>query len=136
MKNENTSQLLKIVFSLKNTSSNSLPLDKFIGLINLTIYDRNLFEKNIEIRDFVKQVFEFEYLDYVYDSRSLISGRVVKDLLDNIYIKKIDLDMYVYNFISFFENNYSYDLKPENIKTNKNRSNNANDKLEKWLKRL
>ncbi|QIW51736.1 hypothetical protein [Pseudolactococcus raffinolactis] len=52
----------------------------FIGTIFLLLTDKEIFKKNIDIRDFLKVILKKEYKDYLFKSRPYLSARVLNDI--------------------------------------------------------
>ncbi|MGE1235605.1 hypothetical protein [Bacillus altitudinis] len=69
-------EILKI---FRNELKNSKPPKyKIIGIVSEMILSKELFEKNLEIKLFLKEVFDKEFNAYVYASRTLIISRTVR----------------------------------------------------------
>ncbi|MGP4065811.1 hypothetical protein ACTWPF_12870 [Oceanobacillus sp. M65] len=61
-------------FTLQQTKS------LFLGLLFELISNRQIFDKNKDINEFIKEVFKKEYNDYVYRGRPYLASRVLKDI--------------------------------------------------------
>ena len=80
---------------LKNRS---IPKYKFIGIITELIYSKEIFVKNKDISNFVKDIFDIELKDYVVKSRTMIVAKISKKIIDSESI--IDYKNKLYDFIS------------------------------------
>jgi hypothetical protein len=69
-------EVLKIYRNeLKNTKP---PKYKMIGIVSEIILSTELFEKNIDIKVFLREVFDKEFNLYVYASRTLVISRTIR----------------------------------------------------------
>ncbi|MCZ2259963.1 hypothetical protein [Sporosarcina sp. G11-34] len=97
---------------LKNTKP---PKYKMIGIVSEIILSEELFKKNIEIKSFLSEVFNIEFNEYVYSSRTLIVSRTIRLIEkcdDKNYIDyKNKLYKYVVGKINYsnFKNNNTFD---------------------------
>lgn len=89
----------------KNELKNSNPARyKVIGIVTMIIISEELFERNVDIRDFIifvfdENIFNDKYKEYVMSSRTLIVARTVRlirGLSDKDYI---DFKRKVYKYI-------------------------------------
>lgn len=117
---------LKMEEILSKLNNSQLEHSEFIGIISCMIYSKDIFPINKDIAPFLKQVFNVEYLQYVLNSRTLISARITKNLLN---LSESELDNKRIETIRYFK-------KFEKQKKNSNKKKNANDKLSTWLKGL
>lgn len=67
----------------------------FIGILSTTLLDRDLFKKNIDLKEYVniyEKLWGIEpYKDYLYDSRPMLMSRIIRDysrIDDNMERKK------------------------------------------------
>ncbi|WP_437272719.1 hypothetical protein ACSSAF_06765 [Staphylococcus succinus] len=65
------------------------------GIIAEIVFNREVFKKNIELKDFT-QIFNKEYADYLYNARPLLYSRLIKEYMEIpnekdliIYVNKI-----------------------------------------------
>jgi hypothetical protein len=73
-------EVLKIYRNeLKNTKP---PKYKMIGIVSEIILSTDLFKKNIDIKIFMKEVFNRDFNLYVYASRTLIVSRTIRLIAD------------------------------------------------------
>ncbi|MHA6168229.1 hypothetical protein [Bacillus mojavensis] len=73
-------EVLKIYRNeLKNTKP---PKYKMIGIVSEIILSTELFEKNIDIKVFLKEVFDKEFNLYVYASRTLVISRTIRHIAE------------------------------------------------------
>lgn len=70
-----------------------IPKYKVIGIVIEMLFSKELFSKNSEIEDFLKEVFSLEFKLYLFKSRTLVAARVSKEILymekNNQYLKKL-----------------------------------------------
>lgn len=92
-------EILKIFRNeLKNTKP---PKYKTIGIVSEMVLSKELFEKNIDIKVFIKEVFGKEFSSYVYASRTLIISRTIR-LISNAEDKE---------YLKYKNNLYKYTVK-------------------------
>lgn len=121
--NESLNVLYDKLFKFKN--QNSISKTDVISLLAIIIFEKDIFKRNKDIKEFIEEVFNIKYRDYVIASRTMIFARLSRDVYkmdDNKLKEKI------INLLSFF---YTPSTKPKN-----NKKKNENDKLDTWLKRL
>ncbi|NFN85942.1 hypothetical protein FDF31_03825 [Clostridium sporogenes] len=97
----------------------------FIGVLSNTIDDKILFKKNIYLRKYIKIYEDLlkldEYKAYLYDSRTLLGSRLIRDIVkieDSVLIRKC-IDQH----IIFIDNKYKNEIKhktKDNIKSETN----------------
>ena len=75
-----------------------IPKYKLIGIITELIYSKDIFAKNKDISNFVKDIFDIELKDYVVKSRTMIVAKISKKIIGSESI--IDYKNKLYNFIS------------------------------------
>ncbi|MCR8870526.1 hypothetical protein [Peribacillus frigoritolerans] len=81
---------------LKNTKP---PKYKLIGIVSEIILSKELFKRNLDTKSFLKEVFNKEFNEYVYLSRTSIVSRTIRlidDCEDKIYL---DYKNNLYKFI-------------------------------------
>jgi hypothetical protein len=94
-----------------------------IALLAIIIYEKDIFLKNKDIKEFITKVFNITYLDYVIESRTSIFSRISKDVYSMNENKIQEVMISLMNFFNI-----------EKSKSKKKK--NENDKLDIWLKRL
>ncbi len=111
---------------------NSISVIDLIGIIALMIITRDIFKKNSEVYDFVNDILDVRFPQYVIKSRTLMVARINRLLvgMDESQIKKIQL-----NLTSYLEEVNISEME-ERFITHKKKKKNENEKLEKWLKGL
>ncbi|MDU2121362.1 MAG: hypothetical protein E7E64_02365 [Clostridium celatum] len=107
-------------------NSPKLEHSEFVGIVCCVIYSKEIFPSNKDIVPFLDQVFDIRYLQYVLNSRTLISARLSKTLFT---LDSIQLEILRKRMIKYF-----YVFEKQNSSSNKKK--NANDKLSIWLKGL
>ncbi|WP_238858994.1 hypothetical protein [Clostridium sp. YIM B02569] len=119
---------LNIKEVLLKLESRNLEHSEFIGIVYCIIHSKEIFHYNRDINPFLEEVFGFKYLQYVLNSRTLLSAKIAKYVLklDNEQANEMRINLIKY-------------LKPiisDSGQANKNKKKNANDKLNIWLKGL
>lgn len=70
---------------------------KIIGIVSQLLLSRKVFPANLDIAEFLKDVFSLEFKDYLFKSRTLLIARIIRQIdaieNDNVYKNKL------YNFI-------------------------------------
>lgn len=95
---------LKNIYEFLKKPPSSMHKEFFIGIIAFTIFDKKIFAKNIVVKDFIVKVFNCEYKDYIYKSRTQLFGKLSR------YIYSLESDVFhniKVNFFLYFENNES-----------------------------
>lgn len=125
MSNEYDKKLDSIYNRLDNLNKNGRDKVDIIALLAIIIYEKDIFKKNKDIKEFIQKVFNITYLDYVISSRTMIFSRISRDVyaMEESKIREITAILMKY-FDSNIEKNKSKKKK------------NENDKLDTWLKRL
>lgn len=117
---------------LKKNDVNKVEL---MGIMGILIISKDLIRKNIDVGNFVKDVMGVNFPEYVIKSRTLISARVNRilvDIEDDAEIRKIRKK--VLKYLDDIEN----EKLPDELEktTKKAKKENENDKLKKWLRGL
>ncbi|EJP8300948.1 hypothetical protein NZA78_004945 [Escherichia coli] len=120
-KNSNNLELLQTLVYKKPSSK-----EAFIGLITIAIYSREIFVKNEDAAEFVKNVFGLSFLDYVIKSRTLLCARLTRNLVN---MSERDIKECIYKASEYFKtdkfiighNENSLTFKKSNVKRNANR---------------
>lgn len=124
MKNNFNSDIYKII--IKKLNNDNLDNIELIGIICFIIYSKEIFPKNKDISEFLKDIFGEVYPEYLMKSRPLIVARLSNKL--KTMEKETVLNIHK-KLIKYFG------IKSDNfLKVNKKK--NANDKMETWLKGL
>lgn len=58
-----------------------IPKYKIIGIVTELLFSKKIFNKNQEIKDFIKNVFDVEFKDYIMKSRTMIVARISKIII-------------------------------------------------------
>ena len=117
---------------LKKNDVNKVEL---MGIMGILIISKDLIRKNIDVGNFVVDVMGVNFPEYVIKSRTLISARVNRilvDIEDDAEIRKIRKK--VLEYLDDIEN----EKLPDELEktTKKVKKENENDKLKKWLRGL
>lgn len=111
---------------------NNTDIVEIIGIITTLIITKDVFKKNLEVKEFLSNVLGIDFPSYVMRSRTLMAARTSRLLFtvdeDSLYELKNKIFTYIKNIDMLDEKNMS------NVK--KTKKKNENQKLEKWLKGL
>ena len=70
-----------------------IPKYKLIGIVSELLLSKQIFLKNMDIEDFLMEVFGLKFKAYLYRSRTMIVARVTKEIIamekDNEYKNKL-----------------------------------------------
>ena len=70
-----------------------IPKYKLIGIVSELLLSKQIFLKNMDIEDFLMEVFVLKFKAYLYRSRTMIVARVTKEIIamekDNEYKNKL-----------------------------------------------
>lgn len=123
----NPLNIKEVLIKLENRN---LEHSEFIGIVYCIIHSKEIFQRNKDIDPFLEEVFGFKYLQYILNSRTLMSARVAKHVLN---LEEEGIKEIRKNLIEYLKK-----IKNDSNETNKNKTKkkNANDKLNIWLKGL
>lgn len=138
-----TKDYKKYLDLVKRIEKTKLDVVDTIGIATVLILSKDFFLKNSDIDRFIQQVFNIKYSNYIFNSRTLIVGRINRDIycMDEDEIRKLNkaIVSYVDNMLKEVAVNQREDgsLKKENtLKNRPNKKKNENEKLKVWLKGL
>lgn len=118
---------------LKKLYKNNVDSCDLIGVITFFIYSKQIFPKNKEICEFIQDVFECSYPQYVIRSRTLIVAKITR----YIYIMEerdlLNIMQKLTDALQKLVNNLNAD---EGVIYKVNRKRNENNKMNTWLKGL
>ena len=122
----------KIELYLKKKEVDTIEL---MGVMGMLIISRDIIKRNSEVGEFLEKTLDLILPEYVIKSRTLMSARVNRVLVnvdDEIQIKKYEKKILEY-LESLEEEEESKEVEKV---TKKVKKENENDKLKKWLKGL
>ncbi|MGO4790395.1 hypothetical protein AB4124_23560 [Paenibacillus sp. 2KB_20] len=128
MNNINTEIFKKID---NNRTKSHIDTSELIGLNSLLIYSKDIFGKNEEVDEYIKKVFNINFLPYVIRSRTLIFARVSKEIY---YYDENQKNSVMKKMIQYFQGNLSDDTTIK--KNNSEGKTNANENMKKWMRGL
>ena len=73
-------QLILYRNELKNSKIQTY---KLIGIVSELVLSKEIFKNNIDIEDFIVNVFNLRFKDYLYKSRTLLVARLTREILNN-----------------------------------------------------
>ena len=56
---------------------------KLSGIVSELLFSKKIFNKNIEIKNFIKEIFGLELKDYIFKSRSSVNTKISKLIIEN-----------------------------------------------------
>lgn len=87
-------QLILYRNELKNTKIQTY---KLVGIVCEIVLSKEIFKNNSEIEEFIVNVFNLKFKNYLYKSRTLLVARLTREILKNdSYAKRTKL---LYKFI-------------------------------------
>ena len=108
---------------------------ELMGVMGIIIISKDVIKRNTDVGEFIEYVMKIKFPEYVIKSRTLMSARINRILInieDNSEIRKISRN--ILDYLDNIENEYKSNEPEKNIK--KVKKENENDKLKKWLKGL
>lgn len=114
-----------------------LSKEEFIGLITIVIYSKDIFVKNEDVANFVKNIFGLSFLDYVIKSRTLLCARLARNLvsMNDAEIKNATSKVTLYFKTKEFIIQSDEDLS-KNKKVLSTQKHNANRDVSTWINAL
>lgn len=108
-----------------------------IALISEIILNKkDFYKKKVELKKFISQVLQIDYKDYLFDARSILCGRVIKDIrlyrkndLDKFYILVKRLQKFIIKSELFDKEEDNNIPTEEPIKKGTNKTGNSNKKV-------
>ena len=70
-------QLILYRNELKNSKIQTY---KLIGIVSELVLSKEIFKNNIDIEDFIVNVFNLRFKDYLYKSRTLLVARLTREI--------------------------------------------------------
>ena len=108
---------------------------ELMGVMGIIIISNDEIKRNTDVGEFIEYVMKIKFPEYVIKSRTLMSARINRILInieDNSEIRKISRN--ILDYLDNIENENKSNEPEKNIK--KVKKENENDKLKKWLKGL
>lgn len=124
----------KYIKEFSNLNSNKFSKEQsiniFLGTLFQLLTDKGIFKLNIDIKIFLKKVFQKEYKDYLFKSRPYLTARVLKDIKqDRSYREIINVS---FEIARYLEEDISGDSK-----TSKSvQKNEVENSILGWLKHV
>ena len=114
---------------------NDVSKGELMGVMGIIIISKDVIKRNTDVGEFIEYVMKIKFPEYVIKSRTLMSARINRILInieDNSEIRKISRN--ILDYLDNIENENKSNEPEKNIK--KVKKENENDKLKKWLKGL
>ena len=128
-----------MMYDVKNIKlylrKNDVSKVELMGVMGIIIISKDVIKRNTDVGEFIEYVMKIKFPEYVIKSRTLMSARINRILInieDNSEIRKISRN--IFNYLDNIENENKSNEPEKNIK--KVKKENENDKLKKWLKGL
>ena len=126
-------------YDVKNMKSylrkNDISKVELMGVMGIIIISKDVIRKNADVGEFVKYTTKIKFPEYVIKSRTLMSARINRILVnieDESEVRRINRK--VLEYLDNIENEKISDGAEKTIR--KVKKENKNDKLKKWLKGL
>lgn len=113
-----------------NRSKSNVDTSELIGLNSLLIYSKDIFTKNEEVDEYIKKVFDINFLPYVVRSRTLIFARISKEIF---HYDEEQRSSIMENMIQYFQDDLSTNTSDGNGHAKRK---NANENMKKWMRGL
>ncbi len=113
---------------------NEVGIIELMGVMGILIISKDIIKRNSEVGEFLKNTLDLTFPEYVIRSRTLMSARVNRVLVnvdDEIQVRK-----YKKKILEYLESLEEEESKDAEKITKKVKKENENDKLKKWLKGL
>ena len=127
-----------MMYDVKNIKlylrKNDVSKVELMGVMGIIIISKDVI-RNTDVGEFIEYVMKIKFPEYVIKSRTLMSARINRILInieDNSEIRKISRN--ILDYLDNIENENKSNEPEKNIK--KVKKENENDKLKKWLKGL
>ncbi len=52
--------------------------ESFIGIVSYTLLDKEMFKRNIDLKEFCKSIFKYDPKEYLYNSRTLLLSHIIR----------------------------------------------------------
>ena len=128
-----------MMYDVKNIKlylrKNDVSKVELMGVMGIIIISKDVIKRNTDVGEFIEYVMKIKFSEYVIKSRTLMSARINRILInieDNCEIRKISRN--ILDYLDNIENENKSNEPEKNIK--KVKKENENDKLKKWLKGL
>ena len=128
-----------MMYDVKNIKlylrKNDVSKVELMGVMGIIIISKDVIKRNTDVGEFIEYVMKIKFSEYVIKSRTLMSARINRILInieDNYEIRKISRN--ILDYLDNIENENKSNEPEKNIK--KVKKENENDKLKKWLKGL
>lgn len=113
--------------------SNSLDIFELIGLYGMILFSKEIFKKNSQVADFVNQTMNLNLAKYIIRSRTMITAKVIRKLIDYDINEQKSLHN---NCIVYFKELELVQDVTESKKSTTRKKKNENEQLSTWLKGL
>lgn len=113
-----------LVLYRNELKNNIVPKYKLIGIISELLLSKEIFTKNSQIEEFLKEIFDIKYKEYVMKSRTLIVARCCRKI---IIEEEKNCVLYKKRLLHFIIEEIEIIKKESGIKSEKNQ-------FDGWLK--
>lgn len=87
----------ELILFRNELKNKSVPKYKIIGIVSELLLSRQVFPRNKDIQEFLKEVFSLEFKEYLFKSRTLVVARVTREIL--IMERDTTYKMKLYKFV-------------------------------------
>ncbi|MCQ4669757.1 hypothetical protein NE689_00385 [Lactonifactor longoviformis] len=71
----------KLILFRNELKNKTVPKYKIIGIVSELILSRQVFPRNLDIEEFLKEIFSLEFKTYLFKSRTLVVARVAREII-------------------------------------------------------
>ena len=83
----------ELILFRNELKNKSIPKYKIIGIVSELLLSKQIFLKNADIEEFLREVFGLKFKTYLFKSRTMVVARVTKEIIamekDNEYKNKL-----------------------------------------------
>ncbi len=98
-----------------NIIKNEKSKEYLVGILSSIVFSKEIFRKNVEIESFLKEIFDIEYLPYVFRSRTTIFARLSKEIILSEQINYSEISSKLNVFFKTEEKNLNKNRNTNNI---------------------
>ncbi|HCT3284840.1 TPA: hypothetical protein RG697_003419 [Morganella morganii] len=113
---------------LRKLKHGNVAKENFIGIINILVLSNELFKRNADVADYVRQTFDIKLLPYAVRSRTIIIAKLCRVLVQITDMESRKLSKKTYDYIAS-----NFEIDNNKISLTKNKNSNALANMEKWI---
>ena len=109
----------ELILFRNELKNKSIPKYKIIGIVSELLLSKQIFVKNADIEEFLRDVFGMKFKNYLYKSRTMIVARVTKEIV------KLEMDSNYRNKL--------YKFIQKKIDETKDKEEKEKNDLDRWI---